>query len=112
MGLWVYGSKEPGYQELDINELTHEQAIEIVDMIHRVALDYSEIKELVVMSARLARAIRWITPKLVTILDVKQKPLHTWREHPFMSPSIYHEFRELLMPFMGAQRLPAWEMLP
>lgn len=110
MPLCLYAQDEPGYTPLDLDELTHEQAIAIGDLIHRVVLDYSELKELMPLSVRVTRALSWCQPKVVTLRDLRLKPLTSWRTHPFITHHIYHELREAVRPF--DVRLPAWEMLP
>lgn len=110
MGLCVYAKGEPGYQELDYDALSNEQAIAIADLVHQTALDYSEIRMLAVFSMRLSQALRHIEPALVTVLDVKRKPLSTWREHTFLTRTMYEEFRETMRPF--GVRLPPWGLLP
>jgi hypothetical protein len=56
--------------------------------------------------------LSWIEPKLVTVMDLKCKPRESWKTHAFMDKHIYEEIRETMRPFLGNQRLPAWELLP
>lgn len=110
MSLCLYTKEDVGYRELEYDALTHDQAIAIGDLIHQTAVDYSEIRELTVLSMRVLRALQLIRPKVVTIRDLKEKPLASWREHPFMDKHIYEELRETVRSF--GVRLPAWELLP
>ena len=110
MALCLYTKADTGYQELDYDALSHEQAITIADLIHRTVVEYSEIRELTASSMRVTQALQMMRPKIVTVLDLKHKPLSSWREHPFMNKHIYEELREAMRPY-GA-RLPAWELLP
>jgi hypothetical protein len=112
MALVLYGKNEPGYTELDYDALTNEQAVAIGDLIHRIALDFSDIREVAVFSTRVTKALSWIEPKLVTVMDLKCKPRESWKTHAFMDKHIYEEIRETMRPFLGNQRLPAWELLP
>lgn len=110
MSLYLYGKNEIGFQPLDIEAMTDEQAMEIAALIHNVALRYSELRELAPMSTRLQRALSWIHPKVVTLEDVRTRSSDAWRDQAAMSPTIYHELRDVVRPF--GVRLPAWEMLP
>lgn len=110
MPLCLYTKGDVGYRELEYEALTHEQAIAIGDLIHQTAVDYSDIRELTVLSMRVIQALQMIRPKVVTIRDLKEKPLESWREHTFMDKHIYDELRETVRPF--GVRLPAWELLP
>lgn len=110
MSLVLYGKHEPGYVELDYDALSNEQAIAVADLIHRVAVDYSEIREVAVFSTRLSKALGWIEPKLLTIMDLKRKPLESWRTHEFITKHIFEELRETMRPY--GVRLPAYELLP
>jgi len=110
MPLCLYTKGDVGYRELDYDALSHEQAIAIGDLIHHTAVEYSEIRELTVLSMRVLQALQNIRPKVVTIRDLKEKPLTSWREHPFIDKHIYEELRETVRPFQV--RLPAWELLP
>lgn len=110
MPLCLYTKGDVGYRELEYEALTHEQAIAIGDLIHQTAVDYSDIREIAVLSMRVIQALQMIHPKVVTIRDLKEKPLSSWREHAFMDKHIYEELRETVRPF--GVRLPAWELLP
>lgn len=108
--LCLYTTQDQGYQELDYSALSDEQALAIADMIHQVLLDHSEIRQVAVFSMRLSQALRHIEPKLVTVKDLKEKPLSSWRDHTFLDRHLYTELRETMRPF--GVRLPAWELLP
>lgn len=110
MPLCLYTKGDVGYRELDYDALSHERAIAIADLVHQTAVEYSEIRELTVLSMRVLQALQNIRPKVVTIRDLKEKPLASWREHSFMDKHIYEELRETVRPF--GVRLPAWELLP
>lgn len=108
--LSLYTKTDAGYQELDYSALSDEQALAIADLIHQTLVDYSEIRQLAVFSMRLSQALRHIEPKVVTVKDLKEKPLSSWREHTFLDKHLYTELRETMRPF--GVRLPAWELLP
>ncbi len=108
--LCLYAKNDPGYQEIDYSALTNEQAIAIANLIHQVLVDHSEIRQVAVFSMRLSQALRHIEPKVVTVRDLKEKPLSSWREHTFIDKHLYTELRETMRPF--GVRLPAWELLP
>ena len=110
MALCLYTKGDVGYQELNYEALSNEQAIAIADLIHKTAVDYSELRELTVMSTRLSQALGYMNPRLITIRDLKRKPLESWRDHTFLTKRVYEELRELTRPF--GVRLPAWELLP
>lgn len=110
MSLVLHHKDEAGYRPLDLDELTDEQALTIGVQVYKLVLPMLRLQDSLVVSLRLERAIGWIEPKLVTFQDVGEKPLESWRSHPFMTPRIYHELREAVRPF--GIRLPAWEMLP
>lgn len=110
MSLVLHHKDEAGYRPLDLNQLTDEQAIEIGTKVHALVLPMLRLQDSLVVSLRLERAVSWIEPKLITFRDVADKPLESWRSHPFMTPRIYHELRDAVRPF--GVRLPAWEMLP
>lgn len=110
MALCLYGTNEPGYTPLDFDALTNEQAVEIAAMVHRVALDYSELRQLAPLSTAVLRVLSWCKPKIETLRDLRLKPLESWRSEPSMTFHVYNELREAVRPF--GVRLPAWEMLP
>lgn len=108
--LSLYTNADTGYQELDYSALSNEQAMAIADLIHQTLIDYSEIRQVAVFSMRLSQALRHIEPKVVTVRDLKEKPVSSWREHTFLDKHLYTELRETMRPF--GVRLPAWELLP
>lgn len=108
--LSLYTNADTGYQELDYSALSNEQAMAIADLIHQTLIDYSEIRQVAVFSMRLSQALRHIEPKIVTVRDLKEKPVSSWREHAFLDKHLYTELRETMRPF--GVRLPAWELLP
>lgn len=108
--LVIYDRSEPGFRELDFDALSNEQALRIAEQINHVIRDYADFRDLLCMSVRLSRALNYIQPRVTTLKDLKDKPLDTWRTHPFLTPLMYHELREVGRPF--GLRLPAWEMLP
>lgn len=110
MALCLYAHDDSGYTPLDIDALTNEQAIAIGDMVHRVALEYSELTQLIPMSFAVKKALSYCHPPVVTVRDLRIKPLESWRQHRFITHHIYHELREDVRA-LGV-RLPAWEMLP
>ena len=110
MPLCLYAQDDPGYTPLNMDALTNEQAIAIGDMVHRVALEYSELTQLIPMSFAVKKALSYCHPPVVTVRDLRTKPLESWRQHRFITHHIYHELREDVRS-LGV-RLPAWEMLP
>lgn len=108
--LSLYTNADTGYQELDYSALSNEQAMAIADLIHQTLIDYSEIRQVAVFSMRLSQALRHIEPKVITVRDLKEKPVSSWREHAFLDKHLYTELRETMRPF--GVRLPAWELLP
>lgn len=106
----VHHVDEPGFVPLDIDALSNEQAIELSEKLHHIFLDFSDIRDLLPMSVRLSRAMSYLRPETTTIGQIRTKPLWSWRQHPCMNPSVYHELRELLIPHR--LYLPVWETLP
>lgn len=106
----VHHVDEPGFTPIDIDAMSNDQAIEVCEKLHVLFLDLADIRDVLPMSVRLSRALSYLRPEMTTMGQLRKKPLWSWRQHPCVTPAVYHELREILIPH--GVRLPIWEMLP